>query len=544
MMVKGQNTDLTGDVEMITVQPSLCMDDFLAVDFDKIRSGDHNEEMKNLGITMDASEMTKCYEYLENFRSKIHGFNIYSQCYVDEEFLHVEKGDHRINRCGQWLQLVGPSQKQVICMIAGSHKIKSDQFEGVPIIALPTSMFEGLSPGMTSATGMVTPITVAETDFDLRINPTLYVTYTTKGTNFLHFVNMNRPSEKLSMEGMEYRMGEDNRFNITYKEGRNITISLISFDNERIDFPNVDLGNYTDYIESNYSEEKDNMTFTRSFPTHSRFVNYAMSKCHYLTENHIYNKGAYKRNKFMKWTIFKTDIDDSKKATSEKVYYSNQRQNFTIDVTSPRFNLTFSLSPSATVFSSAFKYFEIIMKPNFEMTNYKHINSTVTAQEGANTIQTLITIANNENLPTKYYYDQEAGLIYVKVAFRRNNKLFVDELTIESQVENWSEDVKNLWSLEVQSATLIRKDEYTSQPSCSSQAFQCHKTECTIAPDVFVPGVSPWESVDCIGSCGSCSVGYSCNATGRCVKDVSINTRSATSGMYILTFFAFILFFL
>ena len=175
---------------------------------------------------------------------------------------------------------------------------------------------------------------------------------------------MNRPSAKISMEGMEYPMERDNRFKIIYKENRNLTISLISFDDERIDFHEIDLDNHTSEIVASNKE-----TMLGEFTTESRFVNYVMQRCWYLAENHIYNKGAYKPNKFMKWHIFKVDVDQNGTAQSERVYYSNEKQNFTIYITHPNFNISFSLSPSATVFSAAFKYLEVIMKPNFPIKN-------------------------------------------------------------------------------------------------------------------------------------------------------------------------------
>ena len=235
----------------------------------------------------------------------------------------------------------------------------------------------------------------------------------------------------------------------------------------------------------------------------------------------------------MKWTLYKVDVLPSGDAKGDKTYYSNEKQNFTIDITDANFNITFSLTPSATVFSAAFKYFEIVMKPNFPLEKFQHQRSVMGLQEGANTIEELMKNAQVGDLPTKYYFDKENGLIHLKVAFRKNNKLFADSLTIVNTVKDWKNTQQDKWYIEVINATLIRKDEYAHQHSCGSKAFDCHKTECAIDPKDFVAGVSPWESANCIGSCGTCGVGYKCNASGLCAKIPSTNTRSSSNGLMI-----------
>ena len=154
-------------------QPSVCMDDFLAVNMEdiiKLRTANKGNltdfEFDSITGRYD------CYNnnQIPNYSSKVHGFNINSYCYVPKDYLWVKRGNHSISRCGEWLALVGPSQKQVLCMVGGYFEIKVNTYPDVPVIALRKATFQGLSPGMTNATDLISPITVSETDFDLKIN--------------------------------------------------------------------------------------------------------------------------------------------------------------------------------------------------------------------------------------------------------------------------------------------------------------------------------------------------------------------------------------
>ena len=80
--------------QVVQITPSLCMDDFLAVDMDKLFSNQNTNQ--KLQLSFNPLNMTHCYLYMENFRTKVHGFNIYSQCYVDEQYLYVERTDNQL----------------------------------------------------------------------------------------------------------------------------------------------------------------------------------------------------------------------------------------------------------------------------------------------------------------------------------------------------------------------------------------------------------------------------------------------------------------
>lgn len=507
---------------------SICMDDFLAVDMDRLENSSTTHWDKN--------ELVDCFEYIADFKSKIRGFNTYAECYINEEYLTVLLANNiRASRCGQWLQLVGPSQKSVVCMVAGTHNISLSEFENVSIIAMRSELFDGISHKMTEQTELYAPITVAETDFDLESRPKLFVAYTSLGYNLLHFVDTNKLPAKITILGVEYFMDQFGRYQISYKGGFLLSLSLISYANERIDFHNVDLSDRSFEL-----EEKKQEIIVEEFQTQARFPNYIMSKCHYLAENHVYEEGVVRTNKFFHWHIIKVNVDkDGNHIDNETIFDNFLENKFVLDITHEYYNIEMSMEPSATIISLSFKWLEIILETNFDVDKFEFLEAVFFVQNKTKDIRELIQMEDQFSLPVKYLLNQSLHTISIKVAFPITYKLFVDKIILRQRVkdvtgnENYKITVKNI--------TFIRRDEYSKQPSCSAEAMFCKGTECTIPMENYIEGVTPWESKYCMPECGICQVGFFCNASGICEKDINKNTRSNSNIVWILYCILFLL---
>ena len=514
---------------------SVCMDDFLAVNKNQISNiTEENEKIYQFNKNYT---IKKCFDYMENYTRLIFGYNVHSECFIQEDQINLMKGDNSVvNRCGEWLQIVGPSQRQVLCMIAGTHSLKSSYFQNVSFILLSSDLFSSVTSGLTSTTDLVSPVVVARTDFDLGINPSLVVTYTKKGYNILHVINTNRLTEKISIMNVEYFMKGNNWFEVPYKSRLTQIVSVLSFDDERIDFNNVDLTNNNDAINSSGKE-----TIQKIFSTNARFENKIYEKCHYLAENFIYDDSKPRSNLFYKWVMTKRNVNENMQTIGKNdVYYSSEQRNYTVDIDSEYFNLRFSLSPSATVFTRSFKYLEMNMEADFDLEKYQYRGSYVYAQNSTKFIQDVIQLMQSSELPTKYYVDQQKKLISIRIGFPKTQIIYADHIITSHRIIGWKSSDK--FHLKMKNITFIRNDEYAKQASCNSTALMCKHVECQIEPQNFVPGVSPWESVDCIGDCGICQTGFFCNASGKCEIQPNRNTRSWSVSCLISIYVVFILF--
>ena len=517
------------------VEKSLCMNDFLAVNYEKVLNTD------KLGINITKDNFFNCFAYIEGHEQMVQGFKVESQCYVYDPFYIGYVGPYLLPRCGRWVQIVGPTQKSTLCMMIGSYNLTIPGYEDIPYFFVTDSVFSELSPKTTPENKLLVPITVAETDLDLKMNPTLVVSYFRNNTNSLHFINVNRVCQSISIEGVKYEVETTAQYTVPYKQMRLVDIAVYAYDGEVIWFYNVDLGNKTEEI------PEDKETITKLFDASSRFINMDFDDCYHMTESHVYNKGDYKRNKYMKWVLSSYNVDEqNKKIDDSVVYYSNKDQNFTIKMNNKRFAIHLELSSSSVIFSDDFKYIELIMKPSFNASLiFDHKESFMIVDETADMITEIKNFVS-VSLPTRWYIDENNN-IHMKMVFKRNNLMFSKGIEIINELHDEYVDTNDLFinnTLEVISIDLVRDDKINKQPECSSYAFDCYHTECTVPKKNFVQGVSLWESIDCIEACGSCLVGYYCNSSGFCVEDTKNNTRSDASFISILLMLLVILLFL
>ena len=505
---------------------SICMDDFLSIDIEKL---EEDEEIKN--IYYKPNELQECYDYISEMKTKIRGFNTYAECYVNKEYLTINFGNNlTVSRCGQWLQIVGPSQTAVLCMVAGTHNITAYKFPNVPIIAMRTEIFDGLTHKMTLQSEILTPVTVAQADFDLTTNPKLFVTYTNEGYNLLHFVDTNKLPAKISILGIEYFMDKFGRFKISYKGGLLLSVSLISFSNERIDFHDVDLSDKTKDLKT-----LNKTTMTKEYSTQSRFPNEIMSKCHYLAENHVYEEGVVRINKFFHWTLTKVNTDkDGNHIETENIFNQNQQNKFIVDITNEYFNVEMFMSSSASILSNAFKWLEIRLETNFDVNKYELLEAYFEGQNSTKDLRKLIGVPDVISSSVKYSLNETTREIFIKLSFPISHILFIEKIIVRQRIKESKGNEG--YKITVKNITFIRLDKYSQQPSCSSEAMYCKGTECTIPEERYEKGVTPWESKYCMPICGECQVGFFCNSSGQCQADINLNTRSYSIGCYVLMY--------
>ena len=101
------NAEMPNDATKTIDEASFSIPALRAVDIDI----DLDNETNNF-------EITDCFTKIENYQSIVYGFNIHATCYVDKSMLLLREGKSKtISRCGEWIQMVGPSQQQVLCML-------------------------------------------------------------------------------------------------------------------------------------------------------------------------------------------------------------------------------------------------------------------------------------------------------------------------------------------------------------------------------------------------------------------------------------------
>ncbi|ELP87157.1 hypothetical protein EIN_354590 [Entamoeba invadens IP1] len=476
----------------------LCMTDFVAVDMSSDQA--HIVEQK------------LCYDRIPNYTHNIHGYDIQSICFVHEDYMNVNKSTGRINRCGEWLQLIGPSEKVVDCMVAGYAIIKTNgSTEAIErrTIGVPTNIFSRLTSGADNAANYVTQVTLFEVAFDLGVSPSLYVLNRTEDTVTIQFTDHNRPTEKMAVEYNNTIKSYYKEFDDTYIIPRikdYINIQMVSFDDEKIRFMEVNL------------DKEDSATARVRFPA------YKTKPCKFSADTEIFNKDVKLVEKltFQKWQVWTLN----EKLEGTMFEWGNND----ISLTAEGGNLTIGFAyATALRIQKDFKELRVEMEidGDYEFMQSHLLHDTSLLEMNFATISVV-----QAGLPTQYFRQSGGKTIELKVAFNIKSLIYANVITITQKLSKGTHVV-------LKSATLIREEEMKKSDKCNSTAFDCAFTECTISNETFEDGVSPFIS-GCIPTCGICRDGFVCSKKGFCVVEPVFNLREATTGVALFLVLIFI----
>ncbi|EMD45451.1 hypothetical protein KM1_080940 [Entamoeba histolytica HM-3:IMSS] len=475
-----------------------CMSDFVAVNLNSPK------------ITVN--EIKYCYDKIPDFNVSVHGHNIKSDCYINEHLIRVNKTSNSINRCGEWLEVVGPSQNPVVCMIAGSVSVTINGANSQlysRIVGVRNSVFSQIT--ISSGTSLsLSQVTVAESDFDLRINPSLYVLSKNDSHSIIQFIDHNRPPEKIEIiDGElneEIKINPDDTFTIPLFSHA-INIYLISFDSEKIEFKGINLNTITRYS------------------TDDRFVSYNLRSCKYLADTQIFEEGKNYSNvlPMFRWRMYY--IDDKNTATSFPLTESKVQFKTPSDPISTCFLYTTPLR-----MNQDFKELRMDFRCS-DINSYKFNTTNLYYTDTVTSVDIKNAKIISSDLPTKYYFDKDGETVHMKIAFDASSYQYSNFIRIIHSVP-----VGTTFSLK--RAYLIRSKANSNQTECDHTTFDCQFTECTITT---TSSASPWKE-GCQPTCGNCRVGYTCSEQGFCLKEQNLNQRSGCLNIIISTLIVALLF--
>ncbi|EDR26435.1 hypothetical protein EDI_268380 [Entamoeba dispar SAW760] len=469
-----------------------CMTDFVAVNLNSPR--------------IIVNEIKYCYDKIPDFRTSVHGHNIKSDCYINEYLIGVNKSTNTVNRCGEWLEVVGPSQNPVMCMIAGSVDVTINGANPqiyTRIIGVRNSIFSQIT--IASGTSLpLSQVTVAESDFDLRINPSLYVLSKNDTHAIIQFTDHNRPPEKIEIiDGElneEIKINSDDTFTIQLFS-HSINIYLISFDSEKTEFKGIDLNTITRYA------------------TDDRFVSYNLRSCKYLADTQMFIEGKNYTNilPMFRWKMYY--IADNDNVTSFPLTESIIQ----FDTPSDPISTCFLYSTPLRL-NQDFKELRMDFRCS-DLHSYKFIGANLYYTDRISSVDMKTANLISSDLPTKYYFDKDGETIHMKIGFDASSYQYSNFIKITHSVPIGT-------TLSLKKSYLIRSKANDNQTECDHTTFDCQFTECTITT---TSSASPWQE-NCQPTCGTCRVGYVCSDQGFCLKEQNFNQRSGCLNLIISMF--------
>ncbi|ELP91571.1 hypothetical protein EIN_129110 [Entamoeba invadens IP1] len=472
------------------LKPPVCMTNFLAL----------NYESKTIKTTL-----FECYSNIIDYKRVIKGYNLQSICFIDEHWINVNKSTHQINRCGEWMEIVGPSQFPIKCMIAGTFKLEennSDLYNNSTAIAIGEHLFLKITGGLSLHDKDYVQATVTETDFDMGINPSLWVIKKNETHATLQFTDFNRPPEFIEINSRLIRKNYDDTFTVD-KYKNKINIKLVSFGNEKVEFEGVDL-----------------TSIVRATAT-ARFGHIDIGHCKYLANANILNEKTSHENNLFKWSLFQKQIDGSiEEIDIKNPILTTESGNDDVEI--------YFWYNTALLFSQDFFEFEahFLSESDIEITKVKLLISKEI--ESGNNALTGNLVSDIKLF--KVFKDNNT--IYLKAPFDPSNFEFANTIGITLSTKSKS-------VITLKKAKLKRSAMFQNVTECEVEAFDCLHTECTVTNTSKDVGFHIWKD-GCIPNCGVCLEGYLCTTAGTCEKESNNNLRSV--GILLQTFFSIILF--
>ncbi|ELP86260.1 hypothetical protein EIN_113840 [Entamoeba invadens IP1] len=501
---------------------------FVTAFFELVESQDQNHRvcMIDFGaIDMDtnAKYMTKswdCYDRIPNPKNEVLAMNLDLACYVHENMMFLHKASRTVNRCGQWLQIIGPSQSQMNCMIAGYRNydrpnLTDDKEER--LISVTPQLFTTFTGGFENQAEDMTQVTVSFSDIGISATPTLFVLNRTETEVNVQIVNANKVQSMIGFgristkELLYYNKNLDDTFTLPlYNE--NIYVSLIALDSENINIDNINLATGDRYVSG------------------VRFEQNKILKCKFFTETQVFEEGStFEETMFFKWYIKHIKMD----ATG--TMYDSALANIVLNIEETETKLSF-FYPTEILMNNDFR--EFIFK--FRITNFEGFmlkRADLELTKNYQQIDEENTEYTEQNLKTKMTINETSGEVKIRALFSKKIKLFSNTVSFVFGTSIGSK-------ISIGTSYLIRSDIYVDQPDCNSTSFDCEHTEClTLDNDTVQDGPNPFTK-ECRPTCGTCFDVFKCSTSGKCVNEKVINLRSSSLSIFSSLFLILLALFL
>ena len=285
----------------------------------------------------------ECYPHITN-RKEIYSNQMDFSCYIHSSLMEIDKFNYKSSRCGEIIQLVGPSNVAVHCQVIGSFS-KTNEYS--KYIVAPTSFIKKLfsKENDEDEKEYDVPVIMSINAPSFNIFPKLLINVTdrTKPTVVFDVINSNVLIDRISINNKEYHPDRNGEFEVNDEKllTNVVDLQVLSYDKQIITMKNVD-------VMSNSNIMLDRKFELTTYP-----------QCNFSSFNSIYDYKEEGTSKFA-WSMKQlTGEEYTDLATNEygKVVKTNDNANATI-------RLTNQISQRMSLY---FNYIEIICVSNSEM---------------------------------------------------------------------------------------------------------------------------------------------------------------------------------
>ncbi|ELP85879.1 hypothetical protein EIN_133830 [Entamoeba invadens IP1] len=468
-------------------------------------------------MALDLETVDSCYDHVENAEDKVRGLAVKNECYVHDSIIPMKKGTKKMSRCGECLDLVGPSNIQVQCTTAGTfrsrkvNEIVETNFMLINMVIVNHDLYDIVATTSDNYNDEYCEIAIRQSQCNNLPNPSLYVVDNNETHSKVQVLNMHEVTEFLIINNVQYILGLDPYFTIPHFD-INIKVSAITFTNDVIHFLNV------------------NLTKNNLITSTTKYDVSKLEDCQYDPNWNIYSTGAEREtNDYFKWMFRSSD-------KSGKMYYEENKTEVLETENYLRFQSHDDFTKIVFVAQTPINFFEQYTLFSFTASSDKkweyqenYVGVGNSSQEYFDSIIKCVGMPidvintkvndNQYNISMKMYFNKTCSYL--------GNVIALDFITSENS------------ELKVTSALLIKREDH--QQSCSYDTLNCENVICTVRDATIDDGVGKWLN-GCIPTCGKCRTGFECTTTGKCVESIVYNSRSRCSRLFVFLVFFCVLF--
>ncbi|EDR30031.1 hypothetical protein EDI_190900 [Entamoeba dispar SAW760] len=470
----------------VSAQDDPCINRFF------ISNAKHISELTGIGQYITINE--DCMKDIPNYQKESIGHSFGMECWIYEDVSMIHKVSHSISRCGECLELTGPSQTPFNCIVVGTFSVKQEcpytKEDISRMIIVKDSLFKLISTSTLESNYVFSQVTVRQADCNFHYPPFLYTLKKNETTVELQILNSVALIEKIVIDENDYLSQPNGRFIVPLQDNL-VNIKLISLDGRMCNVNNVNLNSIGLYI------AKEQFTIRK------------VDSCPFMPSTQVYiNSTSREQNVFFKWIFNQVNMDYSIKRlidTDESIHFVAENQRTTLGFGYPTVIKMYEL------FSLVMVEMEVEGNlPKYAFSTLGHGN-----QFGKSALDAVFVC--NTNIPVEVLNtkkDETHYFIRVKLSIPKHCYGYLNVIALTfTTVPGTIFDVKNI--------TLIPKKQREVM-ECDIESFDCQHTECTESNTI-----NPLFSFGCRPRCGSCRNGLICSS-GKCVKEISYNSRSST----------------
>ncbi|ELP84228.1 hypothetical protein EIN_064630 [Entamoeba invadens IP1] len=499
------------------VAESPCFIDIHAENYDDVGSVDRGLVAHNAHIH------DRCYDKVPDASKNVMGLSSQTTCYVPHYLFYKVHESSYVSRCGQCVELKGPSLKIAHCVVSGSYMIN----EGVTdlntikyynnTIIVENSLFMMLSGFLEKNEGTVLPVVFRMVDCLYKTNPSLVITEQTATESQIVLFNTNIIVPHIMFNNTIYH----NRFVAGFTIPRPQPLNTTEVYKMKL-FSNVG----TSVIINFKFIKSEIYTSTTTFP-----ISFDEStKCYLRPEaNVIIEKGVLLKN----MTEDITRDDYFMWAMAFHPDRGNLYPNIPLTKENPTFTYTdviggFSIRfPAPLRISEHFVFVTLITESTKPVSPYY---PNVYSLNGDNLNDSDHFFC--QSLMFEHDTQMTASGLY-RFTFRINLVLSKCHGFSNFYILNFLTQIGNTMTIkDVFWTTKYNMNftycEYTY--SCSV-GDECDPTDSKIDSDTLPPKN---YSKGCAPYCGVCQMGYECNKAARCVPKTFHNTRNTSDKVFCL----------